>query len=48
LENGGSKNDEVSRGVWEAVETSTREIRLGKAERRRSKGESRKKERRER
>ena len=34
--------------MWEVVETGIREIRLGKAERRRSKGKSRKKERRER
>ena len=38
----------MSRGVWKAVEISVREIRLGEAERRRSKAGSRKKKRRER
>jgi len=47
LENGGSKNNEMSRGMWETVETSAREIRVGKAEGERSKRRSRKKERRE-
>jgi len=31
--------------MWEAVETSIREVGMGEAERRRSKGESREKER---
>ena len=37
----------MSRGVWKAVETSTREIRMGEAEERGSKGGSRKKKGRE-
>jgi len=37
LENRGSKNDKVSRRVWKVVETGTREIRVGKAEGRKSK-----------
>jgi len=36
----------MSRGVWKAVETSVREVRMGEAERRRSEGRGRKKERR--
>jgi len=31
LENRRSKNDEVSRGMWEAVETKVEEVRLVKA-----------------
>jgi len=46
LENRGDQNDEVFRRVWEAVEAGTREIRVGKTERRRSKGRSGKEERR--
>jgi len=46
LENRGSEDDEVSRGMWEAVETGIREIRVGEAEGRRSEGGSWKKERR--
>jgi len=45
LEDGGSQNDKMSRGMWEAVETSTRKVRIGEAEGRRSKGRSREKER---
>ena len=45
MENRGGQNDEVSRGVWETVEASTREIRVRKTERRRSKRRSRKEER---
>jgi len=37
----------MSRGMWEIVETSAREIRVGKAEGGRSKRRSRKKEGRE-
>ena len=44
MENRGGKNDEVSRGVWKAVETSAGKIGMGKAERRGSKGRSRKEE----
>jgi len=44
LENRESKNDEMSRGMWETVETSAREIRIGKAEEGRSKRRSREKE----
>jgi len=47
LENRESKNNEMSRGMWETVETSAREIRVGKAEEGRSKRKSREKERRE-
>jgi len=47
LENRGGKDDEVSGGVRQAVEASTRKIRIGETERRRSKGRSWKKERRE-
>ena len=41
LENGRSENDEVSRRMWGAVETSLGEIRMGKAEGERSKRRSR-------
>jgi len=37
LENRRGKNNEVSRRVWEAVETSTGEVRVGEAKRRRGK-----------
>jgi len=47
LENRGSKNDEVSRGVWQAVEASIEKIGIREAEGRRSKRRSRKKERKE-
>ena len=43
LENRRSKDDEVPRGMWEAVEASSGKIRVGEIERRRSQGESRKK-----
>ena len=43
LENRGSKNDEVSRGVQKIVETSARKVRLGETEGGRSKRKSRKK-----
>jgi len=45
LENGRGKDDEVSGGVWKTVETSTKEVRMGKTEGRRSKGGSRRKKR---
>jgi len=48
LENRRSEDDKVPRGMWEAVETSTREVRVGKAEERRSEGRSQKEERGER
>ena len=48
LENGRSKNDEVSRRMWKAVETSSGEIGMGKAEGERRKGRSREETRRER
>jgi len=48
LENRGGQDDEVPRGVWEAVEASTGKIEVGKTEGRRSKERSGEKERRER
>ena len=48
LENRRGEDDEVPRGMWEAVETSTREVGVGKAKGRKSKERSRKKERRKR
>jgi len=42
LEDRGSHNDKISRGIWEAVEAGTRKVGLGKTEERRSKGGSRK------
>jgi len=45
LENRRSKNNEMSRGMWETVEIGAREIRVGKAERRKSKRRSWEKER---
>ena len=45
MENGRGKDDKVSGGVWKTVETSTREVRIGETEGRRSKRGSRKKER---
>ena len=45
MEDRGSQNDEISRGMWEAVKTGTRKVRMGEAERRRGKGRSRKKKR---
>ena len=36
MENRGSENDKVSRGMWQAVETSAGEIRMEEAEGRRS------------
>ena len=38
MENRGGKNDEMSRGMWEAVETSTGEVRMEEAKGRRDKG----------
>ena len=35
MENGRGENDEVSRRVWEAVETSTGEVGVGEAKGRR-------------
>ena len=46
MENRGDQDNKVSRRVWEAIKASTREVRMGEAERRRSKGRSREKERR--
>jgi len=48
LKNGRGKNDEVSRRMWETVETSAEEIRVGKPEEGRDKGRSREEMRRER
>ena len=48
MEDGRGENDEVSRRIWEAMETGAGKIKLGEAERRRSKGRSRKEETRER
>ena len=47
LENRGGKNDEVSRGVWKAVETSAGEVGMGETERGRNKGRKGGKEREE-
>jgi len=44
LENRGGQDDEMSGGMWEAVETSTRKIRVGKIEGRRGKRGSREEE----
>jgi len=41
----GEVKDKVPRGMWEAVETSAKEVGVGKAEGRRSEGRSRKEER---
>jgi len=46
LENRGSKDDEVSRRVWQTVEASTRKVRIEEAKERGSKGRGWKKERR--
>ena len=43
MENRGGQDDEMSRRMWKAVETSVREIRVGKAEGGRSKRRSWKK-----
>ena len=40
MENRRSQNDEVSGRVWKAVEMGAREIRVGKAKERGSKGRS--------
>ena len=48
LENRRGEDDKVSGGMWEAVETSTREVGMGKAKGRRSEGRSREKKRRKR
>ena len=45
MEDRGGQNDKVSRRMWKAVETGVREVRMGEAEGRRSKGRSREKER---
>ena len=37
MENRRGKDNEVSRGVWKTVEASTREVRMGETEGRRSK-----------
>ena len=42
LENRRGENNEVPRGMWETVETSTREVGVGKAKRRSWKKERRK------
>ena len=44
MEDRGGQDNKVSRRMWEAVETSAREVRMGEAEGGRSKGGSRKKE----
>jgi len=48
LENRRGEDDEVPRGMWKAVETGAREVRVGKAKERRSKERSKEKERRKR
>ena len=46
LENRRSENDEVPRGMWKIVETSTREVGVGKTEGRGNERRSREKKRR--
>ena len=46
LKNRRSKNDEVSRGMWKAVEASSGEVGMGKTNGGKSKRKSRKKTRR--
>ena len=48
LEDGRSKDDKMSRGMWKAVEASSGEIGMGKVEGRRRKGRSGKETRRKR
>ena len=45
MENRGGQDDKMPRRVWETVEASTREVRVGETERGRDKGGSRKEER---
>ena len=47
LENQGSENDKVSRGMWKAVEIGTGEVRIRETKEERSEGKSRKKVREE-
>ena len=47
MENKGGKDDEVSEGVWQAVEASIGKIRMEETEKRRSKGGIREKKGRE-
>ena len=42
MENRESKNDEMSRGVWKAVETETGKVRVAETEERREKRRSQK------
>ena len=44
MENRGGQDDEMSRRVWEAVEASIREVRMGETKGRRGKRGSREKE----
>ena len=44
MENRGDQDDEMSRRVWEAVEASIREVRMGETKGRRGKRGSREKE----
>jgi len=46
LEDGRGKDDEVPRGVWEAVETKAGKVRVAKAKGRRKEESSRKEMRR--
>ena len=48
MENRRSKNDEMSRRIWEAVKAETRKIGVAKTKRRREERERRKEVRRER
>ena len=48
LENRRGEDDEVPRRMWEAVETGTREVGVGKAKGERSEGKSREKKRKKR
>ena len=48
MENGEGENDEVSGGMWKAVETSTGKVGIGETKGRRGKRRGRKKEGRKR
>ena len=47
MENSGGKNNEMSRGVWEAMETRVGEVRMAEAKGRGGQRRSKKKTRRE-
>jgi len=48
LENRGSKNNEMSKGMWKTVETKTEKVRVAETEERREKRKSQKETRRKR